>query len=266
MASFSNKPVTLAQAVAAIACTMMFWLGGLTGLFLWAQNEIQASFPLKKTPLAIQIPKFMPVVASVNNQLNAQLKHTLDVAVPIDKQISARLPKDIPLDINLQTMVQLNTDIDLATTVAVDTVFELNAPIDNPLAPFHLPIKLPLKFNVPVDLTIPINDTIPLNLNTSVIAKVHDPVPAQFQATLYSQVPIDTTLNASVISKAEAHLMIPTTPIELELTEANLRLAMDDISLITSPLNRPAKGKSIAVDSKDLIYVYDAKKKPPIGR
>ncbi|MCG8669512.1 MAG: hypothetical protein MI867_08870 [Pseudomonadales bacterium] len=261
-----DQTITRTHAWLCLSATLILWLALLGLGYHWAQQQLQASFALQNAPLAIQLPKYMPVNSSVNNQLVAELDHTLDVAVPINQWVSARLPKEIPVAIDLNTQVALDTVIKYQSMVPVKAVFEMDATIDHPLMPFNVPIKLPLDFEVPVDLAIPVNTMIPVHLQTDVIAKINEPVPAKLETTLISQVPIKTSLDTKVVSNAQAKLMFPTAPIQLELEQADLQIAIDDISLVRSSLGFPATQKSMPINPKDLVFVYDASKKPPTWR
>lgn len=266
MSSLLSQPAQRKHAWIAITCTVAIWLLLLLSAGLWSLSNLNSTIPLQQAPLAIQLPKFMPVSSTVSNQLVAHLDHSLSVQVPVNQAIEAYLPHSIPTDINLSTRIDLKTTINYQAMVPIESVFEMDAPIDHPLVPFNIPIKLPMAFEVPVNLEIPVHQTIPLNLQTTVIAKVAKPVPAELITTLKSEVPIKATINTKVVSNAEAHLMLPTAPIQLNLTRADLTIAMKDISLVRSELNYPEQKALRPIDQRDLIYVYDANKKPPSWR
>jgi hypothetical protein len=89
------------------------------------------------------------------------------------------------------------------------------------------------------------------------------------QASLQSQVPIDASLDATVLTQAEAHLMFPTAPVDLSLAQADLLMGIRDLSLVRRSLDYPrqvATGGSVKMPSEALIYIYDAAKRPPDWR
>lgn len=260
-----QSPVTLRFAFIALAMTLLIWLALLWLGVVLAQRYVQAHLPMQQVPLAIQLPKYMPVKSTVENQLTAHLNDTLGVAVDLDQMIEATLPRRFPVNINLQTQVNLVTEIHYQTRIPVSAGFELMVPVNTPVMSMRVPATLPLTFDVPVDIRIPVSETIPVNLATQVIAQITEPVPAHLKTTLISQVPINESIKANVLAEAEARLMFPTAPVALELAEADLVLRMADISLLRSALHYP-KNKVRKVEAGDLIYVYDAANKPPMLR
>lgn len=258
-----NKTVTLKQAIVAVCCTLLLWLGSLLGLYLWASENWKITLPIENAPFSIQLPKYMPVKSSVNNQLNALMNHTLDVTVPVDQWIDSKLPDIIHLDIQLNTEIRLKTIIRYQDSVEVSADFELMVPITDAFITVYLPVKLPMKFKVPVDLSIPIDTMIPVALSTPVTGTVPEPVPVKLSALLHSQVPIHAELNTKVLTMAEAQLIFPTHPIDLQIARAALALSVGDISLVQS---RFAQRNVAAVGDSTGTFnsVYDAHKKPPV--
>ena len=267
--SLLDRPVGLKTAFVAVGLTLLLYLLVLLLVYTLAASKITASFPLRDTAMAIQLPKFMPVTSSVHNELRAELNQTLDVTVPVDQWVSARFPKRISLDATLDTVVNLETTIRYQDEIAVTAIFDMVVPVSNPIMPIELPVLLPLTFRVPVDLTVPVNHPLPVAMRLPVIASVPDPVPVHLQASLRSQVPIDTSLDASVITQAEAHLMFPTAPVDLSLAQADLSLGIGDLSLVRRSLDYPrqvAVGSNVKMPAETLIYIYDAAKRPPDWR
>lgn len=262
MAESLNKIVSLRQAIVAVICTLMLWLGLLLGLYLWACEYWKVTLPISDAPFSIQLPKYMPVKSSVNNQLTALMDHTLDVTVPVDQWVYSKLPDKIDLDIQLTTEIRLKTVIRYQDSVEVSADFELMVPINDALVTVYLPVKLPMKFHVPVDLSIPIDAVIPVALNTQVTGTVPDAVPVRFNAVLHSQVPIKAELNTKVLTLAEAQLIFPTHPIDLQIAKAELALSVSDISLVKTRFAQ----RNVTADigsSGTFNSVYDAHKKPP---
>lgn len=264
-----QRTVTRKQAFFALVLTLSVWLLLLVTAFSLAQRHLQAGFTMQNVPLAIQLPKYMPVKSAVHNRLTAQLDDTLEINVPIEQWVDARFPRAIPVRAKLSTAVELNTQVKYQAQLPVDALFELVVPVKSPIVPaisLDVPVKIPLKFQVPVDLTIPVKETIPVDLDTLVVAEINDPVPALLKTDLYSQVPVRARLNAKVLTQAEALLMFPTAPIDLQLANTDLRIAIGDLSLVRKSLNYPVVTKAAKINPKDLVYVYDAAKKPPVWR
>ncbi|MDX1695768.1 MAG: hypothetical protein R3208_18525 [Ketobacteraceae bacterium] len=264
--SLLDRTITFKTAIGAVATTVVIYLCILLLFYGFVSDRLLAQFTLDEVPIAIQLPKFMPVTSVVHNELRAELDDVLDVTVPVDQWINARFPRRFPVEVSLNTMVQLKTSVRYTAVIPVSAMFELRVPIQNPVAPVTVPVRLPLSFEVPVDFTIPVDHQLPVNLTTGVIAAVPDPVPVHLRAALRSRVPLDTQLDARVLTKAEAHLMFPTTPVDLSLTHTDLGLNLGDISLVRRSLGYPAavtNQQKTGMTPKALIYVYDAAKQPP---
>lgn len=261
--SVSARAATLAVGLTLVAYLLILWL-----MYSLAQDWVKARLPMTKVPMAIQLPKYMPVRSSVRNELHAQLEHTLDVTVPVNQWVSSRFPREISLEADLDTVVDLKALINYQAKVPVDTVFEMMVPVSNPLLPLEFAVKLPLKFEVPVNFQVPVDHPLPVSMTLPVVARIPDPVPVLLQAELQSSVPLKTALRADVVSEAEAHLMFPTSPVELALASADLELAIGDISLVRRSLEYPAVSdeRPSTAGAEALIYVYDAAKKPPVMR
>lgn len=257
-----NSVVSFRSAMVAISITVGLWLLTLAGIYYLSFKFFEVTITAKNTPMAIQLPKFLPVTSSVNNQLNAKLDHLLPVSVPVDQIINAQLPESIPVDIELETEVQLNTKVNYQAEVPIRAEFNMDVPM--PLISVPIPVKLPLAFEVPVNMTVPISETIPVRLKTQVTAQLKETIPAKFKTIFKTKVPINSDISGKVITEAEANLMLPTAPIAMELHHSDMTMAVSDISLVRTSLNYPAPQPPMQVDPKDIVFVYDASKKPPI--
>ena len=268
--SFMQRAVTARAATLAVGLTLLVYL-----LFLWlffqlAAGWAKARLPLTQVPMAMQLPKYMPVRSSVNNELHAEVDQVLDVAVPVNQWVMGNFPRELSLEADLNTVVNLKTVINYQATVPVAATFELMVPLNNPLWPIEVPVKLPMQFAVPVSFQVPIDHQLPVNMTLPVLARIPEPVPVKLQALLHSQVPLKATLRAAVVSEAVAQLVVPTAPVKLFLERADLDVAIADVSLVRRSLGYPVMTPSntgLAEAGKEaLIYVYDAAKKPPALR
>lgn len=265
--SVLHRPVTARVATLAVGMTLVVYL-----LFLWlfftvAQDWAKARLPLLQVPMAMQLPKYMPVRSTVNNVLHADVDQILEVTVPVNQWVMGNFPREISLEVDLDTVVTLQTVINYQAMVPVSATFELMVPLNNPLWPIEVPAKLPLTFAVPVNFQVPIQHELPVNMTLPVLARIPEPVPVKLQTTLDSKVPVKAALQANVASEAVAQLMVPTAPVQLFLDKADLQLAISDVSLVRRSLGYPVTTRSNAglaeVGTEALIYVYDAAKKPP---
>ena len=200
---------------------------------LWVLHETKARFLLREQTGWIRLPESLDVEASINNAMQVHVDQVIPAKVPVKQGIDIPVPGDINAVVAVDTRVPVVMSVVVNDTLRIDQVIPVDTEVEVTVAgvSLDLPIKgdVPIKADVPLNLTIPVNDQVPLKFTAQVVLRLHEPLHAELDTVLDTQIPIKGTLEMPVTSQLEATLNFPPDPVEAGLYYLDLSLPLNEV-------------------------------------
>lgn len=228
-----SEGVTLKAVLLVCGGFLLLLISVTAAAGFWLLNETKARFLLREQTGWIRLPESLDVAASINNAMQVHVDQVIPAQVPVKQGI------DIPVPGDINALVTVDTRVPVAMTVAVNDTLRIDQtiPVDTEVevtvagVALNLPIKgdIPIKANVPLNLTIPFSDQVPLQFTAPVVLRLHEPLHAELDTVLDTEIPIKGTLEMPVTSQLQATLNFPPEPVEAGLYYLDLSLPLNEV-------------------------------------
>ncbi|MCG8669511.1 MAG: hypothetical protein MI867_08865 [Pseudomonadales bacterium] len=233
----NTKPVTLKSLL--IICSIL--LAGLllisAGIGYWFFTETKARFLLREQSGWIKFPDSLNVKADINNAMQVQVDQSIPSQVPIKQAIDIPVPGIVNAEVSVDTQIPIALQVAVTDTLSIDQTVPIDTEVEVMVAgvAITLPIKgdVPLKADVPLNLTIPVNNDVPLKFDAPVALSLKEPIHAELDTLLSTQIPIQGILELPVTSQLEATLNFPPEPVEAGLYYLDMALPLSSIEFST---------------------------------
>ena len=231
------KPVTV-KTLVVFCCLLLMVLLAISGAVgLWVFNETNARFLLREQSGWIKFPDALNVVADINNAMQVHIDQVIPAQVPVKQAIDIPVRDDVNAVVTVDTHVPIALQVAVSDTIAIDQVVTIDTEVEVTVAgvAIDLPIKgdIPIKADVPINLVIPVEDDVPLQFTAPVTLQLPEPLHAQLDTVLDTQIPIQGVLQLPVTSQLEATLNFPPQPVEAGLYYLDLALPLNSIEFST---------------------------------
>lgn len=205
------------------------------GAGYWAWQNLVAQVALNDQAALVRLPSELAVRASVTNKVQVRVDQTLRVRVPVHETLMIPIKEAIPLMVNLDTSIPIDLDVPIQQTLHVDQVFDLDTQVQTKILgiPITVPVqgKVPVKADVPINLVIPVRKQLPISLSAPASIRLLEPLQAQVDTVLDTQVPIRGSFDLPVTSAVNAQLTFPSQTVEAGLSKMNIALPLDAVHL-----------------------------------
>ena len=209
--------------------------GGAIAYFI--VSRVDVTLLLKDQPAQAVIPQQLHGRIEVNDAIGLRLNETIVTQVPINQKVTIPIKAQVQAIANLDGTVPLRLKVHLVDEIALDQVVILDTKVDAYLpemgTTISIPLrgKIPIKTMVPVDIVIPVDQMLPLKVSLPLTASIDQKLTVPLRTTIDANVPVDANLRVPVLNTLEALVTMPSTPSDLVITEAALKLPLRTLKL-----------------------------------
>lgn len=231
------RPVTLKTLLTICLILLAVLLAGSGLAGYWIFSETKARFLLREQSGWIKFPESLNVKADIHNKMQVHVDQSIATKVPIKQALSIPVPGDVNALVSVDTEIPINLKVPVKDTLAIDQTIPVDTEVEVTVAGIgiDLPIKgdIPIKAEIPLNLLIPVTDKVPLQFTSPVTLRLPEPLHAELDTALDTNIPIQGVLSLPVTSQLEATLNFPPQPVEAGLYYLDLALPLREIDFST---------------------------------
>lgn len=210
-------------------------IGGILGY--WLFFNLWFGLTISDQPMAVTLPKSLPVSAEVTNVLDIQMQGDIHAKVPFDKEIIVPFRGNYDIDIDLDALVPVQFNVTYKGVIPVDTMADIEArtTLDfktlKQYRNLKIKAKLPLKFDLPVTLNVPVKDTLHFHYKGPIKAVLNQNLKTRVNTVLNTTLPVNQVVSAPVTRKFGLNLHLPQTPVRAIINQSDLKINLDTLKL-----------------------------------
>lgn len=210
-------------------------------------TRVDVTLLLKDQRAEAVIPQKLDGRIEVSDAIGLRLQETIVTQVPINQTVTIPVSGRVKAVANFDGAVPLKLQVHVVDEIQLNQVVNLDTKVDAYLpelgSTISIPLrgKIPINTVVPVDIVIPVDQMLPLKASIPLTASIDQDLTVPLRTTIDANVPVDANLRVPVLNALDAVVTMPTTPTDLVISEAALKLPLRTLKL---GLNKDPNGET----------------------